>query len=61
MDMFRGLFEIISLLIGVALVTLLVNPQANTTKVIDSGATGLNMLLKTVTLQSGSLGSTFRY
>lgn len=57
----KDLFEIASLLIGVALVALILNPRANTTAVIATGGNVFNNLLQTVTLQSlngGFAGST---
>ena len=48
----QRLFEIASLLIGVALVALILNPKANTTAVISTGGNVFNNLLQTVTLQS---------
>lgn len=56
------LTEIATLLIGVALVALLVNRQANTSQVISAGGGVFNELLRTVTLQnSGMGGMTRRY
>lgn len=58
----NDLKEILALLIGVALITLLVNPRANTVAVVATGGGVFNELLKTVTLQpSGNLmGGGFR-
>jgi hypothetical protein len=49
----RGILEIATLLIGVALIALLVNPKANTVNVIRTGGGAFNDLLRTVTLQTG--------
>jgi hypothetical protein len=51
------LFGIASALIGVALVALLVGNASKTTSIIQSGTSGFNTLLQTVTLQNGGLGS----
>jgi len=48
----RDLVEIASLLIGVALVALILNPKANTVPVIQTGGSVFNNLLQTVTLQN---------
>ena len=50
--MLNNVFEIATLLIGVALVTLLVNRQANTVPVIQAATSGFDQLLRTVTLQN---------
>ena len=49
-----GLMEIATGLLAIALVALLINKADNTTKVIESGTSGFNKLLQTVTLQNGS-------
>jgi hypothetical protein len=49
----RGLLEIATLIIGVALIALLVNPRANTVAVVRAGGGAFNDLLRTVTLQTG--------
>lgn len=54
------LTEIAALLIGVALVALLVNRQANTAQVISAGGGVFNELLRTVTLQNSGMGSMTR-
>jgi PRD1 phage membrane DNA delivery len=52
----RDLVEIASLLISVALVTLLVTQGSNTVKIIQAGGSTFNDLLRTITAQNG-LGS----
>lgn len=51
------LTEIAMAFIGVALVALLVNRQANTAQVIGAGGSVFNDLLRTVTLQNSGMGS----
>jgi len=48
-----GIMEIITALIGIALITLLVNKADNASKLIQTGGDTLNTLLRTVTLSNG--------
>jgi len=52
-DTLKGVFGIASALIGVAVLTLLLNPKANTVPVINAATSGFNGLLQTVSLQNG--------
>lgn len=52
-DALHGVLGIATALIGVAVLTLLLNPKANTVPVIKASASGFNDLLQTVTLQNG--------
>jgi hypothetical protein len=52
-DGLRGIFEIATALIGVAVLALLLNPQAKTVDVVRATGGTFNDLLKTVTLQNG--------
>lgn len=54
MNIIGNVTEIAVLLIGVALIALLVNKQANTTQVIGAATGGFNELLRTVTLQNAA-------
>lgn len=60
----KNIVEIATLLIGVAMVALLVNPRANTAQVISVAGSTFDQLLRTVSLQnSGGVGygaGTFR-
>lgn len=56
MKLLDNVFEIAVLLIGVAIITLLVNPRSNTTQVIGAATSGFNQLLNTITLQTGGMG-----
>ena len=47
----KSIFEIASLIIGVAIVTLILNPKSKTVEVIQSGGNVFNSILKTITLQ----------
>jgi PRD1 phage membrane DNA delivery len=49
----NGIIGIASALIGVALIALLVNKNANTVAVVNAATGGFNSLLRTVTLQNG--------
>jgi hypothetical protein len=46
--------EIITALIGVALIALLINKSQNTAQLIQTGGSTLNDLLRTVSLQNGA-------
>lgn len=48
-----GIMEIVTALIGVALIALLINKSQNTSQLIQTGGNTLNDLLRTVTLQNG--------
>ena len=48
----KTLFELASLIIGVAIVTLILNPKSKTVEVINSGGSVFNSILKTITLQA---------
>lgn len=53
MDIGRGIMEIMMGLLGIALIALLVGKAEKTSQLVSSGANAFDMLLKTVTLQSG--------
>lgn len=62
MDMLmRNVTEIVLAIVGVAMLALLLNRNANTVGVVQTGGTVLDNLLKTVTLQNGSYGGMTRY
>lgn len=48
----KGVMEIASALIGVALIALILNPRANTVPVVKQAGASFNTLLQTVTLQN---------
>ena len=52
-DAMKGVFEIATLLIGVATLALLIGRSQNTSQVIQSAGGTFNELLRTVTMQSG--------
>lgn len=49
----KGVFEIATLLVGVSVLTLILNPKANTVPVVKAAGQTFNELLRTVTLQTG--------
>ena len=51
-DALKGVFEIATLLIGVATLALLINRSSDTAKVVQSTGGVFNTLLETVTLQN---------
>lgn len=56
----RGLMEIATGILGIALIALLINRSSDTAKVIQAGTGGFDMLIRTVTLQnSGGVGSRY--
>lgn len=55
-DTLRGVFEIATLLIGVATLALLIGQAPKTAKVIESAGGTFNELLRTVSLQNGQGG-----
>jgi len=59
MPLLKEVTEIIMAIIGIALIALLLNPRANTVQVVDTGASALDKLLRTVTLQNSSFGSAY--
>jgi hypothetical protein len=52
-DALKGVFEIATLLIGVATLALLINRSGDTAKVVQTTGGVFNTLLETVTLQNG--------
>lgn len=48
-----GVMEIITALLGIALIALLVNKASSTSQLIQTSGNTLNDLIKTVTLQNG--------
>ncbi len=54
MKVMDEIFGIATLMIGVAVITLLLNKSANTVEVIKTSTSGFNNLLKTLTLQAGN-------
>lgn len=52
-DALKGVFEIATLLIGVATLALLIGRSSDTARVVQSTGGTFNELLRTVTLQSG--------
>lgn len=52
-----GIFEIAGALIGIALIALLINRSRGTAQVIQAGSSGLDRLLRTVTLQNSGLST----
>ena len=52
----KGVMEIATALIGVALIALLLNPSAKTVPVIKQAGASFNELLQTVTLQNSRGG-----
>lgn len=57
----RNLTEIVLAIIGVGMLALLLNKNANTVGVVQTSGSVLDNLLKTVTLQNGSYGGIGRY
>lgn len=57
----RNLTEIVLAIIGVGMLALLLNKNANTTQVVSTSGSVLDNLLRTVTLQNGSYGGIGRY
>lgn len=55
-DALKGVFEIATLLIGVATLALLINRSGDTAKVVQTTGSVFNTLLETVTLQNGRGG-----
>lgn len=49
-----GLMEIASALLAIALIALLINKADNTSKLISTGTSAFDELLRTVTLQNSS-------
>lgn len=59
-ELLRSLTEIVMAIVGIALLALLVNKQSNTTEVVKTSGSVLDQLLRTVTLQSSSVGGMYR-
>lgn len=53
------LFGIVSLIFGIAILTLLLNPRSNTVGVVGASSTALNSILRTLTLQGDGSGVGF--
>lgn len=53
-DTIKGVFEIATLLIGVATLALLINKADNTAKVVQTTGSVFDSLLRTVSLQNGA-------
>lgn len=56
MDLIQRIFELATLLIGVAVLTLLIGRPDATAQVVGSTAGAFNGLLRTVTLQDSNTG-----
>lgn len=54
-ELMKGVFEIAMALVGVSLIALLIGRSRDTATVVESGASALDRLLRTVTLQNGGL------
>lgn len=59
-ELLRSVTEIIMAIVGIALLALLVNRNSNTTEVVKTSGSVLDQLLRTVTLQSSSVGGLYR-
>lgn len=59
-DLLRSVTEIVMAIVGIALLALLVNRNSNTTEVVKTSGSVLDQLLRTVTLQSSSVGGLYR-
>jgi hypothetical protein len=51
-QLMRGTFEIVGAIVGIALIALLINRSQGTAQVVQAGASSLDRLLRTVTLQN---------
>jgi len=51
---FRGVFELAMAMLGIAVLTLLINRSGDTQTVIGAATGGFNALLRTLTLQGNS-------
>ena len=56
MELITRTFELLTFIAGIAILTLLIGNAGKTATVIDSASTAFNNLLRTITLQGGSLG-----
>jgi hypothetical protein len=56
-ELMSGVFEIVMAIVGIALIALLINRSKDTATVVQSGASALDRLLRTVTLQNMTFGS----
>ena len=52
-ELMVGVFEIAGAIVGVALIALLLNRNANTVAVVKQAGSSFDQLLRTVTLQGG--------
>lgn len=59
-DALKGVFEIATLLIGVATLALLIGRSSDTAKVVQATGSTFNDLLRTVSLQNG-MGSAMSF
>lgn len=49
--------EIITLILGISVLTLLINRSADSSRLIATSTQGLNSILRTITLQNNMFGS----
>ena len=55
-ELIQGVFGLTSAILGVALITLLINRSGDTVKILETGGSTFNSILKTLTLSGGSYG-----
>lgn len=53
----RGVLEIVSMILGIALVTLILNRSGDAKGLISTSANSLDMLVRTITLQNGGVNT----
>lgn len=51
--------EIITLILGISVLTLLINKSVDSSRLISTSTQGLNSILRTITLQNNMYGSGF--
>lgn len=51
--------EIITLILGISVLTLLINRSGDSARLIQTSTQGLNSILRTITLQNGMYGAGF--